>query len=177
MSKRLQGWASLGVLAAWALVVGPPARALVVGPPARADVVVGAAIWSCQNEGSDQATARLEVTKLSSVDVDEQGVRLSEAAAPFTCSLPWGELQVEVTDYYSPRNNGRCGAAEVWGLRVTAKGQVLQDIPAGSALACHMDTFNPFLGWVEAVAERVVVCQAQRDGSTPDCVTTEPNEF
>ncbi|EYD76321.1 hypothetical protein Rumeso_02079 [Rubellimicrobium mesophilum DSM 19309] len=168
MTSRLQGWTAIGVAVAWALAASAPARA---------DVVVGAAVWTCEHEGSDQATARLDLTKLSSVDVDEQGVRLSAADEPFDCSFPWGQLQIDVTGYNSPRDNMSCGAAEAWGLRVTANGQVLQDIPADSARACHLESYNPFEGWVEADAEGVVVCQAQRDGSPHDCVTTGADEF
>ena len=63
------------------------------------------------------------------------------------------------------------------GLRVTANGQVLHDIPADSPRSCHDDDFNPFHGWVEANAEGVVVCQARRDRSTHDCQTTRVDEF
>jgi hypothetical protein len=168
VTARSFSWATIGIAIAWALLSGQPAQA---------DVTVGAAIWSCQNEGSDQATARLDVTRLSNLVVDEEGARLSAADEPFTCSFPWGQLHVEVTDYYSPHNNGRCGAVEVWGLKVTADGQVLEDIPSVSALACHMDDFNPFQGWVEADAEGVVVCRFDRDGSTRDCETARVEEF
>ena len=169
MTARPLSWPSIGLLAAWALLSGQPAQA---------DVVVGAAIWTCQNEGSDGATARLEMTKLSNVDVEEHGVPLSAAEGePFSCRFSWGELQVEVTDYYSPEDNMMCGAAEAWGLRVTANGQVLEDIPADSPRSCHEDDFNPFQGWVEVVAEGVVVCQARRDRSNHDCRTTRVDEF
>ena len=168
MTNRLHGWAAIGIVAAGALLSGQPAQA---------DVTVGAAIWSCENEGSDQATARLDVTRVSNLVVDDEGVRLSAADEPFTCSFPWGQLQVEVTDYTSPQDNGMCGAVEVWGLKVTADGHVLEDIPSDSPRSCHWDDFNPFKGWVEVDAERVVVCQAQRDGSTHDCETTRVDEF
>jgi hypothetical protein len=168
MTPRPHAWVSIGATVAWALLSGQPAQA---------DVSVGAAIWTCQNEGSDQATARLDVTWLSNLVVDEEGVRLSAANEPFTCNFPWGQLQVEVTDYYSPQDNMMCGAAEAWGLRVTANGQVLEDIPADSPRSCHEDDFNPFQGWVEANAEGVVVCRFDRDGSTHVCETTRVEEF
>ena len=168
MTAQSLSWATIGSAIAWALLSGQPAQA---------DVSVGAAVWSCQNEGSDQATARLDVTRLSNLVVDEEGVRLSAADEPFTCSFPWGQLQVEVTDYYSPQDNGMCGAAEAWGLKVTADGQVLEDIAADSARSCHEDDFNPVQGWVEADAERVVVCRLDRDGSTHVCETTRVDEF
>ena len=168
MTTQLQGWTPIGIVAAWALLSGLPAQA---------DVTVGAAIWTCQNEGSDQATARLDVTRLSNLVVDEEGVRLSAVDEPFTCSFPWGQLQVEVTEYYSPQDHGMCGAVEVWGLKVTADGHVLEDIPSDSARSCHWDNFNPFKGWVEVDAERVVVCRARRDRSTHDCETTRVEEF
>lgn len=168
MLRRLHGWGLIAIAAA-----GP----LVSGIPAQADVVVGAAIWTCENEGTDQAAARLDVTKLSNVDVEEHGVPLSAADEPFSCDLPWGQLRIEVIEYYSPRDNMTCGAAEVWGLKVTANGHVLHDIPADSARACHLDHFNPFQGWVEADAEQVVVCRAPQDGSDHDCQTVVASDF
>ena len=169
MTKRPHAWVSIGATVAWALLSSQPAHA---------DVVVGAAIWTCQNEGSDRATARLDVTKLSNVEVEEHGTPLSAAEGePFSCRFSWGELQVEVTDYYSPQDNGMCGAAEAWGLRVSVDGRVLQDIPADSPRSCHSDDFNPFQGWVEVDAEGVVVCQARRDRSNHDCRTTRVDEF
>ena len=169
MTARPLSWASIGLLVAWALASGQPAQA---------DVSVGAAIWTCQNEGSDQVTARLDMTKLSNLVVDDQAVRLSAAEGePFTCRFPWGQLQVEVTDYYSPEDNMMCGAAEAWGLRVTANGQELEEIPADSPRSCHDDDFNPFQGWVEADAEQVIVCRAQRDGGEHGCETTRVEDI
>jgi hypothetical protein len=168
MSRRSHRWAAIAAVIALALVSGQPAQA---------DVVVGAAIWSCQHEGSDQASARLDVMRLSNVDADEQGMRLSAAAEPFSCSFPWGQLLVEVTDYASPLDNGMRGAAEAWGLKVTANGRLIQDIPADSPRSCHSDTFNPFEGWIEVDAERAVVCRMPGDGTTPDCETTPLDEY
>lgn len=117
------------------------------------------------------------MTRLPNVEADEQGTPLSAVDAPFSCRLPRGELQIAVTGYSSPRDDMSCGAAEAWGLRVRAGGHVVQEIPTESPRACHSDTFNPFQGWVEGNAERVVVCQAERDGSTPNCVIAEADEI
>jgi hypothetical protein len=43
MTKRLQGWIAMGVVA-WTIVSNPPAQA---------DAARGAAIWSCENGGSE----------------------------------------------------------------------------------------------------------------------------
>jgi hypothetical protein len=126
-----------------------------IGTSAAADVRFGTAIWTCEN----QVAARLDMTRLPAVEPGERVIPVSEVGEPFSCDLPWGRLEIEVVGYNTPDSNQSCGLAEAWGLRVIANGKVLEDLPADDALSCFSDDFDPFIGWIEADAERVLVCQ------------------